>query len=452
MQEKIACNERPNPVLIEEMATSLGAVWQDVKKLLQERRDIVILNVSFFERLGECYGKMSSLEVACNDTMIPIEIDAVREFLESFKNLRTEMLTTIASALKVGNQLRDRLKELANIGTLDSRPNHIKQDAIQAVSQVEQWLEDLSNRRNNLEQAWQSRKNQLEQCLTLAILAKELADIEYSLESSKNSNLSSFTLGESSEQAHDLLQNYQGIKPDAILLRDKSLKITKATEELVATGCFAGDEACSKAYSVLAACTDFVEEIDHRDSLLSQSREFFGRAENLLTKLSQIEIELSNIQLRPSSPSPLIMQSRVLEEVTSTIGEILQSGYSLIDDVGRTKPEVAGVQAMVEKIEQKKIAFEQYCLQQTERNLRLTEAMNDFLENYNQLFQWLEESRMERIDRGTDIHVMGESLSEAKECLLLHHQLLNDLEVSWKSVLQLVSTEPVQLNIKSIKF
>lgn len=88
VQEKIAANEPPNPVLIEEMAASLGAVWQDIKKMLQERRDIVLLNVSFFERLGECYGKMSSLEVACNDTMIPIEIDAVRDFLESFKTFR----------------------------------------------------------------------------------------------------------------------------------------------------------------------------------------------------------------------------------------------------------------------------------------------------------------------------------------------------------------------------
>ncbi|KXJ81617.1 hypothetical protein RP20_CCG018835 [Aedes albopictus] len=43
VQEKIAANERPDPVLIEEMATSLGAVWQDIKKMLQERRDIILL-------------------------------------------------------------------------------------------------------------------------------------------------------------------------------------------------------------------------------------------------------------------------------------------------------------------------------------------------------------------------------------------------------------------------
>ncbi|XP_065086405.1 titin isoform X5 [Ochlerotatus camptorhynchus] len=434
VQEKIASHERPDPVLIEEMAASLGAVWQDIKKMLQERRDIILLNVTFFERLGECYGKMSSLEVACNDTMIPIEIDAVREFLESFKFLRTEMLSTISAGLKVGNQMLDKLRELANIGTFDSRPNHVKQDALQAVAQVERWLEDLSNRRNNLEQAWQSRKTQLEQCLTLAILAKELSDIEYSLNATKNSNFSSFTLGDSANQARDLLEIYQNVKPEALLLRDKSLKITKTTEELVSTGCFAGDEACAKAYSILACCTEFVDEVDHREALLSQSREFFGRAENLLTKLSQIEIELSNLQLRPSSPSPLLLQNKALQEVTATIEDILQMGYSLIDDVGRTKPEVAGVQAMVERIEQKKASFERYCLQSSEESLRLTEALNDFLERYNQLFQWLEDSRRERIEQAVDIHRMGENLAEAKDCLLLHHQLLNDLEIKGNAI------------------
>ncbi|XP_062540649.1 muscle M-line assembly protein unc-89 isoform X7 [Armigeres subalbatus] len=434
VQEKIAANERPDPILIEEMASSLGAVWQDIKKMLQERRDIILLNVAFFERLGECYGKISSLEVACNDTMIPIEIEAVREFLESFKSLRTEMLSSISAALKVGNQMLDKLRELSNIGTFDSRPNHIKQDALLAVAQVERWLEDLSNRRNSLEQAWQSRRSQLEQCLTLAILAKELSDIEYSLNATKNSNFSSFTLGDSADQARDLLQTYQNVKPEALLLRDKSLKITKATEELVSTGCFAGDEACAKAYSILAACTEFVEEVDHREILLSESREFFGRAENLLTKLSQIEIELNNLQLRPSSPSPLLLQQKVLQEVTSTICDILQAGYSLIDDVGRTKPEVAGVQAMVERIEQKKIAFEQYCLQSSEESLRLTEALNDFLERYNQLFQWLDDARRDRIELALDIHRMGENLTEAKDCLLLHHQLLNDLEIKGNAI------------------
>ncbi|XP_049539391.1 titin isoform X3 [Anopheles darlingi] len=434
IQEKISTNERPNPTLIEEMASSLNAVWHDIKKMLAERREIVALNVSFFERLGEAYGKMSSLEVACNDTMIPIEIEAVREFLDSFRNLRGDMLNTISHALTAGNQILDRLRVLSEIGTLDSRPNHIKLDAIQAIGQVETWLEDLSNRRNQLEQAWISRKTQLEQCLTLAILAKELDEIEQCLTRVRSQNLSSFTLGESAEQAGDLLETYQNLKPEAAMLRDKTLKITKATEELLTTGCFAGDEACAKAYSVLNACSEHLEEIDNRETLLGTSREFFGRAETILKRLDQLEIEFSNAQMIPSSPNDLPVHQRLLQDIRESIGEVLQKGYSLVDDVGRTKPEVAGVQATIERIEQRKLNFERYCNEESERNVRASQALNEFLERYSQLFVWLEEAFTERIVGGKAIHYMGENLVEAKECLLLHHQFLNDLEIKGNAI------------------
>uniref|UniRef100_A0A182IY25 Ig-like domain-containing protein n=1 Tax=Anopheles atroparvus TaxID=41427 RepID=A0A182IY25_ANOAO len=434
IQEKIASNERPNAKLIEEMAASLNAVWHDIKKLLAERREIVALNVSFFERLGEAYGKMSSLEVACNDTMIPIEIDAVREFLDSFRNLRGDMLAAIATTLKAGNQMLDRLRALADVGTLDSRPNHIKHEAGQAVGQVEVWLEDLSNRRNQLEQAWLSRKTQLEQCLTLAILAQELAEIEQSLARVRSHNLSSFTLGESAEQALDLLETYQNLKPEAALLRDKTLKITKATEELLTTGCFAGDEACAKAYSVLSACSELLEEIDRRETLLGQSREFFGRAASILKRLDLLELEVGSVQMRASTPNDLPAHQKLLQDMREAIGEVLQMGYSLVDDVGRTKPEVAGVQAMIERIEMRKLSFERYCNEESERTIRTSQALNEFVERYGQLFAWLDEAWQERIVRGSGIHRMGETVAEAKDCLLLHHQFLNDLEIKGNAI------------------
>uniref|UniRef100_A0A182VN58 Ig-like domain-containing protein n=1 Tax=Anopheles merus TaxID=30066 RepID=A0A182VN58_ANOME len=434
IQEKIASNERPNPTLIEEMAASLNAVWHDIKQMLAERRDIVLLNVAFFERLGEAYGKMSSLEVACNDTMIPIEIDAVREFLDSFRDLRGDMLAAVAATLKAGQQMLDRLRVLSEIGTLDSRPNHIKLDAVQAIGQVESWLEDLSNRRNQLEQAWISRKTQLEQCLTLAILAKQLDEIEQCLARVRGQTLSSFTLGESAEQAAELLEMYQNLKPEAALLRDKSLKITKTTEELLTSGCFAGDEACAKAYAVLSACSEHLEEIDQREALLGQSRDFFTRAAAVLKRLDQLEQQVAGTPLRPASPNDLPAHQKLLQDIRETIGEVLQMGYSLVDDVGRTKPEVAGVQAMIERIEQRKLHFERYCNEESERNVRTAQALNEFLERYGQLFAWLEEAREQRLVRGDAIHRMGENLPEAKDCLLLHHQLLNDLEIKGNAI------------------
>lgn len=77
---------------------------------------------------------MKALEMACNDTLLPIEIEAVKDFLRKIHNLRKTMLETLMGALKDGKVLLDRLREIANEGTLDSRPDRIKSDADNGIS------------------------------------------------------------------------------------------------------------------------------------------------------------------------------------------------------------------------------------------------------------------------------------------------------------------------------
>lgn len=72
---------------------------------------------------------MTALEMACNDTLLPIEIEAVKNFLGKIHDLRKVMLEALMGALQEGKILLDRLKEISNEGTLDSRPDRIKADA-----------------------------------------------------------------------------------------------------------------------------------------------------------------------------------------------------------------------------------------------------------------------------------------------------------------------------------
>lgn len=80
-------------------------------------------------RSEECKESMKALEMACNDTLLPIEIEAVKNFLGKIHDLRKVMLETLMGALQEGKILLDRLKEISNEGTLDSRPDRIKLDA-----------------------------------------------------------------------------------------------------------------------------------------------------------------------------------------------------------------------------------------------------------------------------------------------------------------------------------
>lgn len=408
------------------MADSLNRVWSDIQKILHDRRLIINLNVAFFERLGECYGKMSALEVACRDTMIPIEVEAVREFLEKFKHLRMEVLSSIMNPLTVGNQLLEKLKDVVNVGSLDSRPDQILDESKRSVVVVESWLEDLSDKRNNLETAFLNRKIQLEQCLILAQLTKDLFELEKMLIKQRDEVLGTFTLGDSSRHAESLLQDYNAWKIDATALRDKSLKITRTTEEVVKQGSFTGDEACGKAYSVLASCTEYLDEIDLRESLLQQSKIFFIKADGVLRRLDEFENEMR--KLRPGSPNIIPVHLKLMQEVSTAVNGVLEFGYSLIDEVGRTKPEVSGVKNIVDEIERRKIYLDSAFSKTSEKHIKVSEELNIFLQQYNDIFSWIEMQKRDKIINGP-INFMGNNMQQAKDCVNIHQQLLRELEV-----------------------
>lgn len=61
-------------------------------------------------------------------------------------------------------------------------------------------------------------------------------------------------------------------------LQDQALKVTKATEQLVASGHFAAEQATAQAYSVLNLSAEYIDVIEQREALLSRAIAFFRSA------------------------------------------------------------------------------------------------------------------------------------------------------------------------------
>lgn len=418
--------QNARPEVLDAMGQSLTLAWNDVLDLLKRRKHILDSCSNLHEKIGASTGKMSALEMACRDTMIPIEIESVQEFLNKFKQLRIEVLASVMVALKEGNELLGCLRELAQSGTLDSRPDHIKFEVKKSLTQVELWLEELHDRRNVLEVAWQTRKIQLEQCLALAIFAKELNDLETILRNRKNELESLPNLGDSEATAIHLLQNYIALKQDAVSLRDKALKITRATEKLVSSGCFAGDEACAKAYTVLSGCTEFLDTIDHIEHFLIQSKEFFAKAERALSILEKLEIEVSSSKYQTGSTEAINIQSKVLHEIVELTQEPLRLGYSILGDIGRSNAQVTGIERVIEDIENRKVYLEDLCSMNSEHVVKVSQTLTTFMEKHNNILSWLVSIVEACLRRNNN---MGKDLKGSNDFYKLHHQLLSDLEV-----------------------
>lgn len=426
IQEKIAQNSKIDPNLILDMAKNLEYIWQDIMRILHLRRFVINSTVQFFEKLGVTYGKMSALEVACNDTMIPMETQAVKDFLEKFKHLRSEMLAAVMTSLTIGNQLLDQLKDMANQGSMDSRPDFTKQDAASSARKVERWLEDLHDKRNNLEYAWQTRKTQLEQCLELTLLNKDLDSISSTL-TQRRSELGQLSLGANEQETVSILEEIRGLKQDATPLRDKALKITKAIEKLVSSGFFAGEEANTRAYAVLNQCNEYLEELIRRESLLYQAKDFFKKADTALERLAKQESDIANLPIRPGSPNVIPTHIRMLDDVKEIVVDALTAGYQILDEVGRNRPEVYGIERAIEAIENRNNHLENLCQIHSEKYIKISETLNKFLEMYNNLFSWLEQQKTEKIIGGP-INNMGVTSDGARSCLTDHTYFLQEIE------------------------
>lgn len=416
-----------NADVLDAMGQSLSLAWHEVLDLLRRRKHILDSNANLHEKIGICTGTMSALEVACRDTMIPIEIESVQEFLNKFKQLRIEVLASVMVALKEGNELLSCLRDIATTGTLDARPDHIRTEVKRSITQVELWLEQLHDRRNVLEVAWQTRKIQLEQCLALAIFAKELNELETQLHNRRNEMGTGMpNLGDSETTAIHLLQQFIGLKQDAVSLRDKALKITRATEKLVASGCFAGDEACAKSYNVLAGCTEFVQQIDQIEQALMQSREFFGKAERALAILEKLEIEVAASKHQSGSTESINVKAKVLQEIVELTQEPLRLGYALLADIGRSNAQVQGVERTIEDIENRKVYLEELCSQNSEQVVKVSKTLTTFMDRHNRILSWLVSVAEKLLRQHKQI---GEDAQMGGEFLKIHHQLLSDLEV-----------------------
>ncbi|XP_076170517.1 uncharacterized protein LOC143148247 isoform X3 [Ptiloglossa arizonensis] len=424
--DQLISNQRPRAEVYAAMAETLGQAWRDVNELLERRKQVLDSNVLFQCRAEECRESMRALEMACNDTLLPIEIEAVKNFLSKIHDLRKNMLEALMGALQEGKNLLDRLKEIANEGTLDSRPDRIKLEADHAVLKVERWLEELHDRRRLIETSFRSRKTQLEQCLALALLATDLRDLEEIL-NDRIAALSSSCdqLGDSASSAELLLFELKKLQAEAKEFQDRSIKITKSTERLVSSGHFAGEQATEQAYAILGAAADYVNDLDQYESLLNRAMAFFDSARSAITKLDQLEIQLVTTEHPLYSSGLARFHAQTVTTIEDVTSKPLAEGYALLDVTGRGAPGAEGVKRTVEELENRKIRLMEKCTAHEKENLEISRIINAFLDKHDELRKWLA-SIPEAVLQGHQD--MGSDVAMAEDFCRLHRQLLNDLE------------------------
>lgn len=146
-----------------------------------------------------------------------------------------------------------------------------------------------------------------------------------------------------------------------------------------------------------------------------------------MSKLDQLEVELTSNELPIHSPKLAKLHAKCAQEIEEIIASPVKEGYDLLSEAGRGKTGTDGIKMMVEELENRKIFLEGLCTAHKEENLRISQALVAFLENQNELYDWLINVAEAFLKRHQD---MGHDFPTAKEFMIIHNQLLNDLQVS----------------------
>ncbi|XP_054275491.1 muscle M-line assembly protein unc-89 isoform X3 [Macrosteles quadrilineatus] len=427
--DQLVASQHTRAEVYNAMAESLSAAWQDVNSLLQRRKEILELNVKYHSDAAVCLERTRALELACSGAPLPVQVSDLRELLNHLSEVKRSMLESLMAALQDGRALLDLLRQLAAEGTLDSRPGQVLASTQAAISQVERWLEELHDRRRALEFSWQTRKTELEQCLTLALLTTDLRMLE-EIYADRLDSLSRHhaELGDSESSARLLLDEHLKLLPEAKELQDQGLKILRATEQLAATGHFAGEDAIAQAYQLLNTSTEYLDKLDLRERNLTDAITFFTGAQMALHQLTNLERELSS----SVSANQLSSFEHSVNEICSPV---VSQGYQILESI----PAAKGVQNKVEEIENLKLKLSLAVSNIQEEKLKSTQALNNFLEKQNQLYSWLVNTAESFINGHQD---MGSVLAVAKDFLQLHHKMLNDLQMKGTEINALLSTVP----------
>ncbi|KAL4132315.1 hypothetical protein QTP88_009488 [Uroleucon formosanum] len=424
--DHLIATQNTQPEVYAAMADSLGLAWKDVNDVLQKRSYLLHLNVEYHRQAEVCMERIRTLEMLCH-SYLPTDVESIKNHLEHIQEVRKSILEALMVALGNGTQLLDVLKEMQAKGTLDSRPGYNYHSISLAVSQVEHWLEKLHDKRHSLDIHCHERKTMLEKRLTISLLVTDLNLLENILSERRNSlERVKNCLGDSQYECSKFTEVNSNLITEAKDIRDQALRVARATEQLVLTKGYMEEDYKFKAYKLLELATEYLEELNRRETLLDAAMKFFESAEKVLRAWETILQHSSDEQLASKN-------TYVTETVKRTGASVIQEGNLILKDL----PEAEGVKRVVDELERKKQLILSIVMKDHDKYMESSEAVNTFSENYNKIFSWLVSLAESFLHEHNS---MGTSLGEAREFLISHKTLQRDLRTRGIDINALVNS------------
>ncbi|RZF40114.1 hypothetical protein LSTR_LSTR011242 [Laodelphax striatellus] len=187
------------------------------------------------------------------------------------------------------------------------------------------------------------------------------------------------------------------------------------------------------AVSTCLACNEFAQTGAAYSAVERQSA-----MADAITKLDQLEVQLNTADFTASPAQLAALYGNITRAIENATEGALQEGYALLESA----PGSESVKRRVEELESRKIQLNLMCVESSERSIKTSKVLNNFLEKQNQLYSWLVSTAQSFIQGHQD---MGSVLAMAKDFLQQHNKMLNELQMKSTEINALLSTLPATL-------
>ncbi|ESO07120.1 hypothetical protein HELRODRAFT_191066 [Helobdella robusta] len=348
---------------------SVEVAWEDVFKRLESRKSLLDQSVSFHNSVQQFLKKLQQVEAKCVDVPLSQDVERARRDLQQHQELKkfdaykhlitryTAVLEASMMTLQEGQQLLDKIRKAALETSSGSGWSQQRHATTSGCYYIEQLLINLRFRKLRLDELWNQRRIQLEQCVKFMILKEDVAKITKWLEDVGLPFLSNSELGNSHDAALKLLRECQQVEEQANPFPQK-LKHHLGSLDFIFSACpiLAGDIDALKdvVQSLEGKFDNLLSQIDTRRRNLGLSASFYEHANNSTGRLEGLRLlreSLDNTTSATSGSTWIEGWKQLQRGLYDATVASLHDGHVLVNRVGRDDASVAASLAKLNSIE-----------------------------------------------------------------------------------------------------
>jgi len=338
----------------EKILEQLSDAWKDVTKQLECRKMLLDQSVAFHTSALQLNKKMGQVEEKCKTTTIAHDVETARRLLQQHQEMKKGVLEASMNTLQEGQLLLERIRKMATCADVSNR--HATTSACYGI---EQQLLRLQDRKRRLEELWFARRQQLTLCIQMLLVEQKAAEITKWIESEAEPLTNNKDLGESSESAARLQNEFLDKFNACLDKHDELQRLIGRAEFLVNTALPQKTEVKNRLNAMLGRCDNLVSAYIARRVNLIQSYKFFILHEEAMTRLEDIEV----LAMRTDRTGDELLQrhTQLYQQIIDVSVEPIYLGQVLVRRLGRETPSVSVIAKKLTELQDRCRKLEEQC-------------------------------------------------------------------------------------------